>query len=536
MRITNLQRLFNYRILMLLPVLSFPFAGEAKDIEVKFDKEAVKYDPYLAESKEYYRGTYHLEKDLADFLKHPDPDAEWITNRRKLSKAAVAEQMKRDTISAANEKANMCRLLSTQGQRLRSNLGMSIQKADIESSDLALIESLITQVPVEKDRIKIQEDLAKGKISKKLGPVVDAYLAALEREYDRYYQFCHNSRISTSIGKPRTLEEIKKMREDRQNGIRPAQKETRRDPDDLYLVINDIAIPVPEVVLTDTIRNPCNRRYLYDNYGKSSGIFHIGKLLETDCHSADWDWALPYYGIGTKQQDYPVYAEWYDFPEHPEYRVIGPEVYDTEGNLVRILYLSSGNLISGFRYGRTNVARYFISFDDLGRHSSELGRKIALMAYNNNEHDVKSASASALKYIGLQLGLRELTGAEKAQSDKATKAMGDAFGKAVMDDMKYGSNTKKGKAAARKNAANFFNALAVGSSNFDSTGAAWFTQIENDYWKILKNSPYKIERVNDTKFKVIYVDENYEPVLEITREYTTDKPYNVKESVSVRRL
>lgn len=134
------------------------------------------------------------------------------------------------------------------------------------------------------------------------------------------------------------------------------------------------------------------------------------------------------------------------------------------------------------------------------------------------------------------LGLDKLTGKARAQADKAGEEMAKAYGQAIKDDMRYG-NSKKGKAAAQKNAANFFGAmLSAAAANHDDAGSGWFSQIKNDYWDILKLGPYRMERINDTCIKYIYVNKEMKPIIEMIVDYKTDSPYEVKRTIVTKRI
>ncbi|MDE7347316.1 MAG: hypothetical protein K2N48_11350 [Muribaculaceae bacterium] len=261
--------------------------------------------------------------------------------------------------------------------------------------------------------------------------------------------------------------------------------------------------PMIYVVYNDTVENP----YYYSS---DAMIYGDG-----------WDWYNKD-NLKSHQETYPISISYGYDPAHPEYRFKENYVFDNNGNLVRVL-----------------LPNYRIWYQDFNVHSDNpVFTLLARKAYEDNEYEIKSDDSQTNHYVKNQLGLEELTAAEKKEQDKRANAIASSILGSVRDDMKYGRNSKKGRAQQNKHAANLFGAIAGGSNTYySSRGAGWLSQIENDYWNFFRDiPPYKFERIDETTIKVIYADSNGKPTIEIIYKYTQNKPYNVVEEVSVNKL
>ena len=74
-----------------------------------------------------------------------------------------------------------------------------------------------------------------------------------------------------------------------------------------------------------------------------------------------------------------------------------------------------------------------------------------------------------------------------------------------------------------------------GSETYSSEGGAWFSQIEKDNYPYFQHI-YDLQRIDETTFRCIIVDNDLKPIYEIIFEYNSgDEPYSIKENITVKR-
>lgn len=261
--------------------------------------------------------------------------------------------------------------------------------------------------------------------------------------------------------------------------------------------------PMIYVVYNDTVENP----YYY--------------TPDAMIYADGWEW-YDKNNLKSQQESYPISLTYEYDPSHPEYRFLGNYVFDNNGNLIRVL-----------------LPNYEILGRDFNVHSDNpIFTLLARKAYEENEYEIKSDDPQTNHYVKNQLGLEELTAAEKKEQDKRANAIANSILRSVKDDMKYDKNSKKGRAQQNKHAANLFGAIAGGSNTYySSKGAGWLSQIEKDYWWFFRDiPPYKFERIDDTSIKVIYADSDGNPTIEIIYNYHQNGPYGAVKEVTVNKL
>lgn len=456
-------------------------------------KGIIKYDSRRgipAEEMEYTkRILYSCENDL-------QVEKRWIViPTTELDSIKLGQMFERDRLYVQSLQDSL---------DMYKSLGERLGKPFENSGQLQYVEYLAS-LANEKDRESIAKDSAKGKISKKLGkyineiiPEIYERLATARHQYDR------------------------ELTKDWQNAIRNTNSPRYQEITATYV---------------DTIENPY---YLdkwhefswkkdifkesYSNMPNYSLVnYYINKVTMAD----GWEWYSES-KLREKEESYPIAVRYSYDPEHPEYRFVfdylkkNPQVYDANGNLLRVMY-PDFNLYKQFFNANSDHPEFTL---------------IARIAYAGNEYGIQSADNKTTHYIKNQLGLENLTASEQKQQDKSAKQMANAAEGYVRDQMKYGKNSRKGRAASQKHAAAFLGAiLGSGNGYYSSEGASWLSQIENDYWRFFQDKdPYKIERIDDTSFKVTYADANCNPTIEIIYKYVQTEPYVAKAQISLKKL
>lgn len=460
------------RILCLILV----FLGTATSMLAVKKQGVIKYDSRsnLTSHTAVFSEVYS-KGEMDQWAKDRQSYEKWRLAFRFIPDTLSYKKLQQDSIAVYKAKYEVAKEYLDLNRSLMSLLGKPFQN-DRQKSYVIELLKIISQ-RYKSDAKSIEKDLNKNKASKKL----KIYLESVEK-----------------------------------NSLLPSYNFASQDYDrirfhwkDFFNSKKRVCPPMNYFTYTDTIENP-----YYDP---------IDEMIYGD----GWDW-YDKDNLNSQNESYPINIHYKYDPSHPEFRFKDCDtdsyhyVFDNQGNLIRVL-------LPNYRIWR----QYF----DV--HSKNpVFKLLAQKAYEENEYDIKSEDTKTNHYVKNQLGLEELTAAEKKEQERRANAMANALVGAMRDGMKYGNNSKKGRAQQNKHAANFFGAMAGGSNNYYSDkGARWLSQIENDYWRFFNDRPpYIFERLDDTSFKVIYADPDGNPTLEFTYKYVQDKPYSVKEEVSLKKL
>ena len=456
-------------------------------------KGIIKYDSLRGltnEEMEYTEGFLSACKDDLQVEKR------WITRARtELDSAKLIQMFKNDSLHIQSMQDSLD-IFKQLDEKLGKPFENSLQRK--------YFDYLIGRAN-DKDRESIAKEAAKGKISKKLGK----YLYEVIPE------------ISERLQVDRILYD-RELTKDWRYEIQLSNCPRYQEITTTYI---------------DTIENPY---YLdkqheftwkkdlfkrsYSNIPTYSLVtYYINKVTNSD----GWDWYSES-KLKEREESYPIGIRYSYDSEHPEYRFVfdylgrNPQVYDSKGNLIRVMYPDF---------------RLYKQFFDANSDHPEFSL-IARIAYADNEYGIQDTDNKTTHYVKNQFGLDKLTAYQQKQQDKSAKQMANAAAGYVRDQMKYGEHSRKGKAASQKHALSFLGAmLGSGSGYYSNEGALWLRQIENDYWQFFQDKdPYKIERINATTFKVTYADANCNPTIEIIYNYVQTEPYTAKAQISVKKL
>lgn len=461
-----------------------------------------------------------ISKKTCDYLLNKKIDADYIIIPRIISRMDLLDKCKQDSLAKfiAECKVKIANLKdeTEETQILLSNAGKpfdSNQKALIEtiyhnykngiSRDLkSYLEktlnkshntrniktvwenvSLTTQEPLnEKDCQSIEKDLSKGLIPKKLKNHYKIHGYNCSKKIDSLSNFANNSY-----------------------------------PKSLYQELGWDDWVAPQEKYYDTIPNPV-----------------LAEVSERKI-SNGWEW-LGKEGYEEVSDSYPYSVRYLKYSNHPEYKVCEIDIY-TSGKIVysqngELFYVSGIGIQDGVREG--DIYRNY-----LGRNASDIGRQFACLAYEQNAYDIKSQSAKINHYIKNQLGLEEMTAAEKKQMDRNANAMASAMLGHAMSQMQHG-NSQKGQRQQRKYAGKFMGALVGGSNSYySSEGSSWFNQIEEDIWGLLSNDglirPLKATRLDGKTFVYYYGNKNGEILYNIIYRFQGTKPFEYKFTAKVEK-
>ena len=425
-----------------------------------------------------------ISSETCDYLLNKKIDADYIIIPRIISRMDLLDKRKQDSLAKfiAECKVKTANLKDEieETQILLSNAGKPF-----DSNQKALIETIYhnyTQGPLnEKDRQAIEKEISKGLIPKKLKNHYKVHCYNCSRKIDSLSHFVNT------------------------------------DSKTLYKELGWNLWDAPQEKYYDTIPNPV-----------------LAKASESKI-SDGWEW-LRKEGYEEVSDSYPYSVRYLKFRNHPEYKVCEIDIYTSE----KIVYSQNGELVYVSGIGiQDGVREGDIYRNYLGRNASDIGRQFARLAYGQNAYDIKSQSAKINHYIKNQLGLEEMTDAEKKQRDKTANAMASAMLGHAKSQMQYG-NSRKGQRQQRKYAGKFMGALMGGSNSYySSEGSSWFNQIEEDIWRELSNDglirPLRAKRLDRKTFVYYYGNKNGEILYNIIYRFQGTKPFEYKFTAKVEK-
>lgn len=346
-----------------------------------------------------------------------------------------------------------------------------------------------------KDRQIIKQDLEKGIVSKKLNPHLNELLKRAEKI----------AKVAPMVAETK----IAKIKYE--SPLYPEYRGYGGYFNEERMLKNY------EITLTDTIINPLYKDnlpnlYLNGDLSKfdTDDLERITNFIWRANHKPlDDGWDAAYHQL--KLQSFSCY-------HGNRHSTSGKAAFNSRGELIRIVepYLWSPYFQDFEYYDPRAVGFYQI-------------------AYKNNEYDIHSAGKDVNHYIKIQTDLEGLTAAEEAAQDRAAEKMAGALVGSMTDNMKYG-NTKKGREAQRKRAADFVGGMSQGTLK-GLSGLNWLNQIQEDYWnRYIQRGPYLVERIDNTSFRLVYADEDLTPAFEMIIKYSSPVPFEVQDIIIVKEL
>lgn len=441
---------------------------------------------------------------IKKLIKNPTPQKEWLLIEREEIDSKAYYKQQQDSINKYRNALDQQLTLDKVVADLQSRLGEKIAN----EYDVITISSLAESFGTPKEIEKIQKDLKKGKISKSLKDLL--------------------TRIEPA----------------RKNALKIAEADLSAVTKDWVTFALSKGYPEPEkrfVERVDTITNPLS----YDNIariirsGDQLNYYDGGYvwMLRTPDFYKGWEWyqreADEVHNEQNSKilsQSYPHAVDYRSYTSHPEYYIINDIAFDKDGKIIRVLDFT-GDPDEDFFAVRP---RYIYCEQDYDARVKSL---LCRESYKQNAYNIKSAGQKVNHYVKNQLGLEELTKAEKASNEKRTDAIANAVVGSAKAEAKYGKNSRRAKQEQNKYAAQFLGALIGGNSYYSDEGANWITQVSNDWQKCFHTgTPYKIERINDTTIRATYCDDDTNPIVDLIFSYTNEKPFVAKETITVDKI
>lgn len=234
-----------------------------------------------------------------------------------------------------------------------------------------------------------------------------------------------------------------------------------------------------KISATDTFTDVYNPYYRGFNYNDSELL----DMVEEE-QQQTWKW-LYTSNYEIKKDTYPYELKYLSYNNFPQYKVRFNEYgYESYKIIPKFVYDSSGKLVY--------VASMTRNWDN---YSNEVKRLVFLKDYKNNKYGIKSRSEKTQRFLKLML-CRD-NGFEKTYEEKRKV------------DLKYRGNR----------------ALRNSSVYFDSDGHNYISQLRNDHESEFEYV-YKIERVSNWSFIIVYLDSSLRPSHRAFITYVTgNKPF-----------
>lgn len=248
------------------------------------------------------------------------------------------------------------------------------------------------------------------------------------------------------------------------------------------LVLKEEDIPYKKGLIKK--KNPYNRNYCYIH--KRDYLDNIDLKMQL----VGWEWwyTKDYEEVYTAA---PFNFRYKQYKSHPEYRVIGDKVFNNKGNLIC----------------QTNLLR---NDDEIIENlKKQMLKDIYIQDYKSNKYDILKAPAKVQEDVKIILGLPFKSTVDAKTAKRNKKIMKD-FVETQIEEKRVSNGSWQQRARARaraNNAENKMGALVLSTLLDPNLNSAYSfkNKLEEDHRYDLYNI-YKISRVSNTSFKVVFMD------------------------------
>lgn len=394
---------------------------------------------------------------------------------------------------------------------LINSAGKKIELNDIQKALIGIAENAYSMDYKQRD--KINKDLSNGKINKKLLPYLEPLGKLISFAMRKIEE--KNSLIDNYLKQGKSIEETGELVFNVPNNKEIKVLQNRPDYGSSFNPKKYAEWNNRNVYPSDQEKNTLYRKdvyftpYNYDSFEIWKTIPKTVLKLSNDYIDyaymmIGWEWCTlkypmltDYYSrrvfkenIEIKQETFPYNIEYYQYPSHPDFRFIiereyhGEEipnyVFDTSGNLIRVLYHFGENM---------PFSDYNGNFSFHGESLKPLHDELLMNAYNSNLFNIHSYGDEINNHIKYSLDLPLDYEIYKTFSSRPKYATGDYFWDEV------GAN------------APVYN---------------WFASVNKNLSAI---SRLTTERIDNLTFRNVYIDETGKVVFETIDQYSNENPY-----------
>lgn len=359
-----------------------------------------------------------------------------------------------------------------------------------EKEDKVRLDSLVqVSKPIPPENVK--KDAKKGKLSE---PVIN-YLKRIKQSLTQ-----ENEKLNGTIKNMQQilLYDIDYLN-DELTSIKNACGKTKDQllVEERYEHRNIYEFPYKWVIGEKSIKNP-NRRSLNQPYQINS---HIDRVQ----HMLGWEW-IDYTDYTTETTYYPVNITYRKYNKiNPNLRIIGDVAYDNDGNLVRVLSLTGketnwSDILEGLKKACDLYVLYLVRQD-----------------YDANKYNIKNEGKDVTYALDNLLGV---SNAFAKQEEKRLKP----YLTEMENALKSGNGRKYNE--LRNKYATIIYGPAPNDPKNNSTATKFINQCKKDHAND-ELRIWKIERLDDITFKVIFLNKPNTETREMTLKFKNSAPYKV---------
>lgn len=231
-------------------------------------------------------------------------------------------------------------------------------------------------------------------------------------------------------------------------------------------------------------------------------LFSDSSLDELDLRlqKQGWEWVEKTKSNQRQKESYPYEYSYYSFESHPEYRLVGKNIYDKEGNLVRYISMSRKDIY----WDQPKFIEILLMLEY---------RK----DYINNKYNIKNESKDVQYAIVNKLGM-----SNESDTRMAKAIINGSKGGFLYKYSNDWQESIKGYNQREKAAKEMIIELLRRSND---TARNFLKQLEKDHADDYSYI-YKIERLSNVSFKVHFVTKDIKPKCDVVITYYQTKPFS----------
>lgn len=247
------------------------------------------------------------------------------------------------------------------------------------------------------------------------------------------------------------------------------------------------------ILSAQTIENTATPELRSEHYDDPKWLDNLDKTLQ----SKDYEW-LNAATFTEKVEKYPLDITYRLYEGHPTYRVINNYIYDTKGNLLRVICFTRKMINS-----------------ELMKNAKKL---VYAQDYKSNKHGIAQASSNTHYALKNRLGL----------SNEAGKKVAKQIEKALISGLSSYTYKQKKEAEVQSSIAEL--SLLNETLRLDDEQAGlYLEQLKLDHQKDFKYL-YEISRKSDTEFKLTFLNDTGKASYSFVIGFSNIKPYRSQQT------
>lgn len=334
-----------------------------------------------------------------------------------------------------------------------------------------------------KDFKSVLKDVSKGKIS----PTVSVYLAAIAIGYRDMAEQTINESLRFINKSSNINTETQQLEKEIKSLSQTLDQISNTDnySSQYYILTKSYNYPQKTIKVTESIEN---------KYYRPKGQYNaeIDLLHQT----SGWEWALDENNLIRESVYFPNNVTYKYHPDHKEYKIIGPGIFDEKGNLLRVLYYKdASNLFS-------NLEKEYIN-------------DCVISDYKNNKYGILNKSQD------VQYALKNTLGLSNEHSKKINQ-----IGNKTVDT--FSKSSGKNKRELNKSAQNILGLMmaqeAENKRMKNEEAINFIKQCKKDH-EAEFGKLWKVVRVDDKTFNILIYSDTLNTVRNYKVEFSVSEPF-----------